>query len=78
MHLLSKMRLVSEGGSRMAIVHNGSPLFSGGAGSGETRTLPVMSRGRCRSRSKVRDGMATALLLCQMSRTYRFFVLHGQ
>jgi len=36
LHLLSKMRPVSEGGSRMAIVHNGSPLFSGGAGSGES------------------------------------------
>jgi len=36
LHLLSKMRPVREGGSRMAIVHNGSPLFSGGAGSGES------------------------------------------
>ncbi len=36
LHLLSKMRPVSEGGSRMAIVHNGSPLFTGGAGSGES------------------------------------------
>jgi type I restriction enzyme M protein len=36
LHLLSKMRPVSEGGSRMAIVHNGSPLFSGGPGSGES------------------------------------------
>ena len=36
LHLISKMRPVSEGGSRMAIVHNGSPLFSGGAGSGES------------------------------------------
>jgi len=32
--LLSKMRPVEEGGSRVAIVHNGSPLFSGGPGSG--------------------------------------------
>jgi type I restriction enzyme M protein len=36
MHLLSKMRPVSEGGSRVAIVLNGSPLFTGGAGSGES------------------------------------------
>jgi type I restriction enzyme M protein len=36
LHLISKMRPVSEGGSRMAIVHNGSPLFTGGAGSGES------------------------------------------
>jgi type I restriction enzyme M protein len=36
MHLLSKMRPVSEGGSKFAIVLNGSPLFTGGAGSGES------------------------------------------
>lgn len=36
LHLLSKMRLESEGGSRFAIVLNGSPLFTGGAGSGES------------------------------------------
>ena len=35
-HMLSKMKPVSEGGSRLAIVFNGSPLFSGGAGSGES------------------------------------------
>ncbi|MEM5277469.1 class I SAM-dependent DNA methyltransferase [Cupriavidus taiwanensis] len=36
MHLLSKMRLAEEGGSRFGIVLNGSPLFTGGAGSGES------------------------------------------
>lgn len=36
MHLLSKMRPVQEGGSRFGIVLNGSPLFTGGAGSGES------------------------------------------
>lgn len=38
MHLISKMQPVKggEGGSRMAIVLNGSPLFTGGAGSGES------------------------------------------
>jgi type I restriction enzyme M protein len=35
-HLMSKMKPVSEGGSRVAIVFSGSPLFSGGAGSGES------------------------------------------
>jgi type I restriction enzyme M protein len=35
-HMISKMRPVSEGGARLAIVFNGSPLFSGGAGSGES------------------------------------------
>ncbi len=35
-HLISKMRNVSEGGSRIAIVFNGSPLFTGDAGSGES------------------------------------------
>ena len=36
LHLLAKMRDVKEGGSRIAIVFNGSPLFTGGAGSGES------------------------------------------
>ena len=36
MHLLSKMRPAREGGSRFGIVLNGSPLFTGGAGSGES------------------------------------------
>ena len=36
MHLLSKMRPASQGGSRIGIVLNGSPLFTGGAGSGES------------------------------------------
>lgn len=35
MHLLSKMRDPGKDGGRVAIVHNGSPLFTGGAGSGE-------------------------------------------
>lgn len=35
-HMLSKMRPVDEGGSRLAIVFNGSPLFTGDAGSGES------------------------------------------
>jgi len=35
-HLLSHMKPVSEGGSREAIIMNGSPLFTGGAGSGES------------------------------------------
>ncbi|MCG9714885.1 type I restriction-modification system subunit M [Shewanella insulae] len=36
MHLVSKMRPVTEGGSRIGIILNGSPLFTGGAGSGES------------------------------------------
>lgn len=36
LHLLSKMRPAAEGGSRFGIVFNGSPLFTGGAGSGES------------------------------------------
>jgi len=35
-HMISKMKLVKEGGSRIAIVFNGSPLFTGDAGSGES------------------------------------------
>ncbi len=33
---MSKMRPATEGGSRLGIVLNGSPLFTGGAGSGES------------------------------------------
>ncbi|MFC9788889.1 N-6 DNA methylase [Rhodococcus sp. NPDC127528] len=36
MHLISKMRTPRDGGSRLAMVLNGSPLFTGGAGSGES------------------------------------------
>ena len=35
-HMISKMKPPSEGGSRLAIVFNGSPLFTGAAGSGES------------------------------------------
>lgn len=35
-HMCSKMRTQKEGGSRIAIVFNGSPLFTGDAGSGES------------------------------------------
>jgi type I restriction enzyme M protein len=35
-HLISKMKPVEQGGSRIAIVFNGSPLFTGAAGSGES------------------------------------------
>ena len=36
MHLISKMRKSKDGGSRFGIVLNGSPLFTGNAGSGES------------------------------------------
>jgi type I restriction enzyme M protein len=36
LHLISKMRPAQDGGSRFGIVLNGSPLFTGGAGSGES------------------------------------------
>jgi len=36
LHLISKMRPTKDGGSRFGIVLNGSPLFTGGAGSGES------------------------------------------
>jgi type I restriction enzyme M protein len=35
-HMISKMKPVEHGGSRIAIVFNGSPLFTGAAGSGES------------------------------------------
>ena len=36
LHLVKKMRPVVQGGARFCIVQNGSPLFTGGAGSGES------------------------------------------
>jgi type I restriction enzyme M protein len=36
LHMLSKMRPPEKGGSRLAVVFNGSPLFTGTAGSGES------------------------------------------
>lgn len=36
MHLLSKRKPVEQGGTRIGIVLSGSPLFNGGAGSGES------------------------------------------
>ena len=35
-HMLAKMRASQDGGSRIGIVFNGSPLFTGDAGSGES------------------------------------------
>ena len=35
-HMISKMRSPEQGGSRIGIVFNGSPLFTGDAGSGES------------------------------------------
>jgi type I restriction enzyme M protein len=35
-HMISKMKPRAQGGGRLAIVFNGSPLFTGGAGSGES------------------------------------------
>lgn len=35
-HMISKMKPVADGGSRVGIVFNGSPLFTGDAGSGES------------------------------------------
>jgi len=36
LHLISKLRDSKEGGGRIGIILNGSPLFTGGAGSGES------------------------------------------
>lgn len=36
LHMISKMKEPKDGGTRLAIVFNGSPLFTGGAGSGES------------------------------------------
>lgn len=42
LHLVSKMQPVKDGGSRFGIVLNGSPLFTGGAGSGESEIRRYM------------------------------------
>ncbi|RKG87001.1 SAM-dependent DNA methyltransferase [Corallococcus sp. CA049B] len=42
LHLVSKMRPEKDGGSRFGIVLNGSPLFTGGAGSGESEIRRYM------------------------------------
>jgi type I restriction enzyme M protein len=42
LHLVSKMRPAKDGGSRFGIVLNGSPLFTGGAGSGESEIRRFM------------------------------------
>ncbi len=42
LHMLSKMKPVDEGGSRLGIVFNGSPMFSGDAGSGESEIRRYM------------------------------------
>ena len=44
--MISKMKPVEQGGSRLAIVFNGSPLFTGAAGSGESRDPPLDHRER--------------------------------
>jgi type I restriction enzyme M protein len=42
-HMISKMKNPEDGGTRLAIVFNGSPLFTGGAGSchGSGQSVPV-------------------------------------
>ena len=42
LHLVSKMRPAVDGGSRFGIVLNGSPLFTGNAGSGESEIRRYM------------------------------------
>lgn len=42
LHLVKKMRPAVDGGSRFGIVLNGSPLFTGGAGSGESEIRRYM------------------------------------
>lgn len=36
LHMISKMKPEQQGGSAISVVHNGSPLFTGDAGSGES------------------------------------------
>jgi type I restriction enzyme M protein len=43
-HMLGRMKDPQDGGSRVAIIMNGSPLFTGDAGSGESEIRRWMSR----------------------------------
>ena len=45
-HMIAHMKPVEHGGSRLAIVFNGSPLFTGSAGSGEMGDPPLDHRER--------------------------------
>lgn len=45
LHLVSKMRDPRDGGSRIGIILNGSPLFTGGAGSGESEIRRYLLQG---------------------------------
>ena len=46
LHMLSKMKSADQGGSRLAIVFNGSPLFTGAADSGESNIRRYTSNRR--------------------------------
>ena len=46
LHLVSKMERVEDGSGRVAIVLSGSPLFNGGAGSGESEIRRWWARNR--------------------------------
>lgn len=57
-HMLNRMKEQNEGGSRVAIIMNGSLLFTGDAGSGEAKssagfwkTIGLKPSSRCRSNS---------------------------
>ena len=45
LHLVSKMQDPKQGGSRIGIILNGSPLFTGGAGSGESEIRRYLLQG---------------------------------
>ena len=46
LHMLSHVKIPQEGGSRIAIIMNGSPLFTGDAGSGESEIRRLRLRKR--------------------------------
>ncbi|MBI2237329.1 MAG: SAM-dependent DNA methyltransferase, partial [Actinobacteria bacterium] len=57
-HMLSKMKPPEKGGSRLAIVFNASPLFTGAAGSGEAEIRRIVIESRAvwgRYRISVKD-----------------------
>ncbi|CFX18380.1 Type I restriction-modification system methyltransferase subunit (fragment) [Candidatus Filomicrobium marinum] len=53
LHLISKMRSAADGGSRFAIVLNGSPLFTGGLAAAKVKSAATCWRTICWRRSSL-------------------------
>jgi len=73
MHMISQMRKPEEGGSRIGIVFNGSPLFTGDAGSGESKKKDLTEKQReIESGKALQNRIKAALQGMDASVIYRF------